>query len=156
MICRCVKNATALSCGKFCSSFFKSSSEPPRSAVAPRKARNSLSFESATEGVNGKPQAWQRGNRTSGGFPFLHKDFLNRLPAFFFGSRGAKKKAWQKRTRRKGGFAACARRPTLRAMDRRSLFEKSDIKTFISFALNRSTNQNLKKCLAQRAKHFFY
>ena len=47
--------------GKFCSSFFKSSSEPPRSAVAPRKARNSLPFESATEGVNGKPQAWQRG-----------------------------------------------------------------------------------------------
>ena len=28
-------------------------------------------------------------NRTSGGFPFLHKAFLNCLPAFFFGSRGA-------------------------------------------------------------------
>ena len=29
-----------------------------------------------------------------------------------------------------GCFAACARRPTLRALDRRSLFEKSDVKTF--------------------------
>jgi hypothetical protein len=27
------------------------------------------------------------------------------LSAFFFETRGAKKKAWQKRTRRKGGFA---------------------------------------------------
>jgi len=53
--------------------------------------------------VNDKPKAWQRGgplavgvlrlgevkNRTSGGFPFLRKAFLNCSPAFFFGSRGA-------------------------------------------------------------------
>ena len=47
-----------------------------------------LSFESATEGVNfrqrrkeGEPHKW--------GVPFLHKAFLNCLPAFFFGTRGA-------------------------------------------------------------------
>ena len=34
--------------------------------------------------------------------------------------------AWQKRTRRKGDFAACARRPTLRALDLRELLEKLD------------------------------
>ena len=41
------------------------------------------------------------GNRTSGGFPFLHKGYLNSISAFFFGTTGAKKKAWQKRRRRK-------------------------------------------------------
>ena len=60
-------------------------------------------------------EAWQRGgpfavgvlrlgevkNRTSGGFPFLHKGYLNSTSAFFFGTTGAKKKAWQKRRRRK-------------------------------------------------------
>ena len=76
------------------------------------------------------------GNRTSGGFPFLkkgeggfakakyvpllHEAFSNRLPAFFFETRGANENcfatlsaeaqapsyAWQKRTRRKGSFAS--------------------------------------------------
>ena len=45
-----LSNCLALSVWKFCSSFFKSSSEPPRSAVALRRGRNSLSLESATEG----------------------------------------------------------------------------------------------------------
>ena len=40
-------------------------------------------------------------NRTSGGFPFLHKGYLNSTSAFFFGTTGAKKKVWQKRRRRK-------------------------------------------------------
>ena len=30
----------------------------------------------------------KEGNHTSGGFPFLHKSFLNCLPAFFFDTRG--------------------------------------------------------------------
>ena len=88
MICRAFKNATAVSCGKFCSSFFKSSSEPPRSAVALRRGRNSFIRPKRHRRVNFRRRR-KEGNRTSGGFPFLHKAFLNCLPAFFFGSRGA-------------------------------------------------------------------
>ena len=45
-------------------------------------------------------EAWQRGTAQVGGSPFETKANLRMMPAFFFGSRGAKKKAWQKRTRR--------------------------------------------------------
>ena len=54
---------------------------------------------------------------------------LSSLSAFFFGTRGARKKLGKKETPRLC-FAACARRPTLRALDRRLLFKKSNAKTF--------------------------
>ena len=128
---------------KFRSSLFKGLSEPPRSAVAPRKARNSLSFK-APRGVNFKSLwAFERGEHTSGGSPFYTKAILIVCPLFSL-AQEAQEKSLAKKKRRRKCFAACARRPTLRALDWRSLFGKSDVKTFIRFALNRSTNQNLK------------
>ena len=53
---------------------------------------------------------------------FSHRD---RLSAFFFGRRGAKKKAWQKRNAYKG-VSPLRRRPTLRALDQRELLKKLD------------------------------
>ena len=50
------------------------------------------------------------GNRTSGGFPFLHKAFLNCLSAFFFETGGTKKKAWQKNAAKGFMFIFCPRR----------------------------------------------
>ena len=110
---------------KFRSSLFKGLAEPPSSAVAPRKARNSFILPKRHRRVNFR-QRRKEGNRTSGGFPLYNKANLNFMSAFFFETKGAKKKAWQKRTRRKIGFAACARRPTLRALDQRELLEKLD------------------------------
>ena len=82
LMCRGAKNATAVSCGKFCSSFFKSSSEPPRSAVALRRGRNSLTLPKRHRGVNDKPQAWQRGTAQVGGSPFYTKPFQIDYPLF--------------------------------------------------------------------------
>ena len=53
------------------------------------------------------------------------------LIRFFFWQKKRKRKSLAKRKARMRDFAACARRPTLRALDWRSLFEKSDGKTFI-------------------------
>ena len=92
-----------------------------------QRAKYPLSFK-APRGVNAKPLAWQRGTHKRG-FPFRYEDYINPLSAFFFDARGAKKKAWQKRTRPKR-ISPLRRRPTLRALDWRSLFEKSDVKTF--------------------------
>ena len=102
------------------------------------------------------------GNHTSGGFPFLHKGYLNCSSAFFFGTRGANNSACSftlyqtqfaetapceqgvrvtffkiqnklgKKETPQESFARCDERPTLRALDRRSLFEKSDGKTFLA------------------------
>ena len=82
MIYRGVENATALSCGKFCSSFFKSSSEPPRSAVVLRRGRNSLTLPKCHRRVNAKLQAWQRGTAQVGGSPFYAKPFQIDYPLF--------------------------------------------------------------------------
>ena len=89
------------------------------------QARNSFILPKRHRRVNFR-QRRTEGNRTSGGFPLCNKANLNFMSAFFFETKGAKKKAWQKRTRRKRGFAACARRPTLRALDQRELLEKLD------------------------------
>ena len=107
---------------KFCSSFFKSS-QVLRAApwVARRNERNNLIVRKRHRRVNFRQRRKEGGplvgvlrlgegkNRTSGGFPFIRKENLNSLPAFFFGRRSAKKKAWQKRNAQKELFRSLRR-----------------------------------------------
>ena len=109
-----------------------------------RLARREIPYRSKRHRrVNAKPRAWQRGTTQVGGSPDETKAILI-LCTLFSLAQEAQEKSLAKKKRRRKGFAACARRPTLRALDWRSLFEKSDVKTFIRFALNRSINPNLK------------
>ena len=98
-----------------------------------RAQRWSLSAESETPYRSKAPQrvnfksarAFERGNRTSGGFPLRCNVYLIPLSAFFFGKTGAKKKAWQKRNRRGDHFALCGERQGLCALDRTAFLEKA-------------------------------
>jgi hypothetical protein len=83
------------------------------------------------------------GNRTSGGFPLCNNAKLNFMSAFFFDTRGPKKKAWQKRNAAKG-VSPLRRRPTLRALDRRRLLKKAGENFCADIAVKSPTNQNLK------------
>jgi hypothetical protein len=69
-----------------------------------------------------------------GVFPFYAKAILIVRPLFSL-AQEAQEKSLAKKKRRKGDFALCGGRPTLRALDWRSLFEKSDGKTFIALRL---------------------
>ena len=84
--------------------------------------------------VNAKPTAWQRGTAQVGGSPFYASVILIQCPLFSL-AQEAQEKSLAKKKRRRRCFAACARRPTLRALDWRSLFEKSDGKTFLALRL---------------------
>ena len=85
-----------MSVWKFCSSFFKSSSEPPRSAVALRRGRNYLTHPKRHRGVNDKPQAWQRGTAQVGGSPFYAKPFQIDYPLFSLAVEAQRKKLSKK------------------------------------------------------------
>ena len=89
MIYRCVKNATALSCWKVSLKPFQRL--VGAAAIGGRASQGAKLPYRSKAPQRGECQAagLAEGNRTSGGFPFLHKAFSNRLPAFFFGSRGA-------------------------------------------------------------------
>ena len=101
-----------------------------------------LSFQSATEGWMPSLGSAE-GNRTSGGFPLCNNAKLNFMSAFFFDTRGTKKKAWQKRNAAKG-VSPLRRRPTLRALDRRRLLKKAGENFCADIAVKSPTNQNLK------------
>ena len=133
---------------EFRSSLSKGLSEPPRSAVAPRKARNTcfgvfLLLAFLLRLLCQKKSGKRFRMSSSRKIPFYEKQFKIAYPLFSLRPEAQMKTgyaslrresqvihAWQKRTRQKEDFAACARRPTLRALDGRSLFEKSDVKTF--------------------------
>ena len=87
--------------------------------------------------------ACEAGNRTSGGFTLYNKAKTNLMSAFFFDTRGTKKKAWQKRNAAKG-VSPLRRRPTLRALDRRRLLKKAGENFYADIAVKSPTNQNLK------------
>ena len=94
-----------------------------------RLARRETPYRSKRHrGVNDKPTACQRGTAQVGGSPFYAKAFLNACPLFSL-AQEAQEKSLAKKKRRKRSFAACARRPTLRALDRRHLLEKRWTKT---------------------------
>ena len=130
-----------------------------RSVGRLRRGEISLSFQSATEGWmtslwlgRGEPHTWgvplfQENGRGASPrrsmFPFLYNAFLNRLPAFFFETRGAKKKAWQKRTRRKGSFAS-AEATNAPRVGSAPPFGKGGRKLILDIAVKSPTNQNLK------------
>ena len=130
-----------MSVGKFCSSFFKSSSEPPRSAVALRRGRNNLILPKRHRGVNAE-HCSAEGNRTSGGFPFLYKQFIIVCPLFSLMQEAQRKKLGKKEHAAKG-VSRLRARPTLRALDLRSLFEKSDAKTPPQTRRGAPINRNL-------------
>jgi hypothetical protein len=65
------------------------------------------------------------------------------MSAFFFDTRGTKKKAWQKRNAAKE-VSPLRRRPTLRALDRRRLLKKAGENFRADIAVKSPTNQNLK------------
>ena len=69
------------------------------------------------------------GTAQVGGSPLSHIVFLVSLPLFSLTPSAQRKKLSKKETP-KNYFAICGWRPTLRALDQRSLFEKSDVKTF--------------------------
>ena len=69
------------------------------------------------------------GTAQVGGSPLSHIVFLVSLPLFSLTPSAQRKKLSKKETP-KNYFAICGWRPPLRALDRRSLFEKSDVKTF--------------------------
>ena len=118
--------------------------------VAPRKARNKStassflpSFFLCAFGTKEKSGHWKKLDFTYRKrlyFPFVIKAILSAF-RFSFDTRGAKEKLTKENAA--GYFARCDGRPTLRALDQRSLFEKSDVKTFKSFALNSPINCNL-------------
>ena len=118
--------------------------------VAPRKARNKStassflpSFFLCAFGTKEKSGHWKKLDFTYRKrlyFPFVIKAILSAF-RFSFDTRGAKEKLTKENAA--GYFARCDGRPTLRALDQRSLFEKSDVKTFKSFALNSPININL-------------
>ena len=123
--------------GKFRSSLFKGLSEPPRSAVALRRGRNNLILPKRHRRVNAE-QCSAEGNRTSGGFPFLYKQFIIVCPLFSLmqeaqmktaslrSARGRKRRpALGKKEHAAKGVSRLRARPTLRALDLRSLFEKN-------------------------------
>ena len=64
------------------------------------------------------------------------------MSAFFFDTRGPKKKAWQKRNAAKG-ISPLRRRPTLRALDQRRLLKKAGENFCADIAVKSPTNQNL-------------
>ena len=70
--------------------------------------------------------------------------YRNYLSAFFFDTKGPKKKAWQKRNAAKG-VSPLRRRPTLRALDRRRLLKKACENFCASIAVKSPPNQNLKQ-----------
>ena len=77
------------------------------------------------------------------GVPLAKQSLFKSFTRFFFWQSKRKRKSLAKRKARIGDFAACARRPTLRALDRRSLLKKRR-KTFNLTAFISPTNQNLK------------
>ena len=79
------------------------------------------------------------GTAQVGGSPLSHIVFLVSLPLFSL-TPSAKIKKLSKKETPKNYFAICGWRPTLRALDQRSLFEKSDVKTFNKLPALREAN----------------
>ena len=78
-----------------------------------------------------------------GGSPSYAMIFRNLHPLFSLWQKAQRKKLGKKEHAVGRNFAS-AEATSARALERRSLFAKSDAKTFKRFALNCSTNQNLK------------
>ena len=136
---------------KFSPAFFKRRRSQGRGAlVAPRKARNNLRHFLLLAFL--LCLVYQKKSEKRLKIALCRKVFSTFKPSkliirFFLWYQRRKEKSLAKKKTPWICFAPCEARPTLRALDGRSLFEKSDGKTFISFALivaNISTNQNLK------------
>ena len=82
LICRAKRTPRRCLVGKFCSSFFKSSSEPPRSAVVLRRGRNSLIVRKRHRRGEFSPTAKRGGTAQVGGSPFYTKPFQIAYPLF--------------------------------------------------------------------------
>ena len=90
-----------------------------------------------------RASARQRGTAQVGGSPYTIRQKQTLCPLFSLTPKAQMKTGYAalrrkslrdsrlaKKKCRKRNFARCDERPTLRALDRRSLFEKSDVKTF--------------------------
>ena len=112
----------------FAQAFSKACADPTRVRWSP-SADGETPYRSKRHGrVNAKLLAWQRGTTQVGGSPFYAKAILIVYPLFSL-AQEAQEKSLAKKKRRKRSFAACARRPTLRALDQRHLLEKRWTKT---------------------------
>ena len=116
----------------------------PYPSKAPPKGEFSPKAKSGEDRLRWVCFACEAGNRTSGGFPLYNKAKINFMSAFFFDTRGPKKKAWQKRNAAKG-VSPLRRRPTLRALDRRRLLKKAGENFCADIAVKSPINQNLNK-----------
>ena len=83
-----------------------------------------LSFLSATRGEC-QATGLAEGN-TQVEVPLAKQSLFKSFTRFFFWQSKRKRKSLAKRKARIGDFAACARRPTLRALDLRHLLKKVD------------------------------
>ena len=79
------------------------------------------------------------GTAQVGGSPYLIRLLLNHHSLFSLTPSAQRKKLSKKETP-ENYFAICGWRPTLRALDRRSLFEKSNAKTFNKLTALRKAN----------------
>ena len=127
--------------GSFAQAFSKAC-RSRRDRRSPPQRRNNLILPKRHRRVNAE-QCSAEGNRTSGGFPFLSKQFIIVCPLFSLMQEAQRKKLGKKEHAAKG-VSRLRARPTLRALDLRSLFEKSDTKTSRQTTLNSPINQNLK------------
>ena len=117
-----------------------------RALVAVRRRRNSLSFKAPRKGEC-QAVGLAEGNHTSGGFPFLRKGYLNCLSAFFFGTRGARKKLGKKETPQERFRRLRTATNATRVGSAPPFREKVDENNSGFAVANSSPNQNLKNNL---------